>query len=342
MQKREFLLVAVLYLFLGVAYFIALVVDTEWNNHHWTVLINHSLKALLTVPVWFLFFKLLKNQPLWKKGILHLVTLALFTFIWAQCYYALCEYFGLFYLKANRQIWDYYLTALFYIIQFGLFHTYDYYATVRSKDLIIAQQRQLTLQSELTALKAQLNPHFLYNVFNTINASIPAKAEHTRNMIAKLSDLFRYQLKASREEYVTIKEELGFVTKYLDLEKERFGQRLNFLVAVKEELLPYLMPPLIMQPLVENAVKHGISPLITGGSITISIQKDGDQVLFEIRDNGVGIDPELKDEVFTKGVGLSNTHQRLERMYSTGLEIADNDPSGLVVRFSIPSNHATQ
>ena len=118
---------------------------------------------------------------------IHPVTLMLFTGIWGKAYYTLCEYFGFFYVKGAGQIWDYYLTGIFYFIQFGIFHIYDYYSKLQSKELIISQQNQLQLQSELTALKAQLNPHFLYNVFNTINASVPTKAEKTRNMIAQLS-----------------------------------------------------------------------------------------------------------------------------------------------------------
>ena len=190
------------------------------------------------------------------------------------------------------------------------------------------------MQSELTALKAQLNPHFLYNVFNTINASIPAKAEKTRNMIAQLSDLFRYQLKASKEEWVTVKEEIDFVTKYLDLEKERFGKRLIYEISIGKGLKETLIPPLIIQPIVENAVKHGMSPLITGGAIHIDIRKEEEELRVTIRDTGVGIEKGAAGEIWTKGVGLSNTNQRLEKMYGKGLDIADNEPNGLIVKFS--------
>lgn len=341
MKKKESFLIAFFYLFMGFSYFLALSIDIGFNPNPWAISLNYLLKALLTMPIWFIFFKQLDNQPLWIKVLIHFVTLPIFTWAWLTLYYPLCDYFRLFYVKDSRQIWDFYLSGLFYTIQFGIFHIYDYYSKMQSKDLVIAQQNQLRLESELIALKAQLNPHFLYNVFNTINASVPPKAEKTRNMIAQLSDLFRYQLNASKEEWVTVKDEIDFVTKYLDLEKERFGNRLKYEITIEEDLFSCLIPPLIIQPIVENAVKHGISPLITGGNVVISAFKDADNLLIRVSDTGIGIDKEAKNNVFTKGVGLFNTHQRLTKMYGKGLELLDNDPSGLIIQFSINLNPKT-
>jgi len=335
MKRKGLLLIAAVYVFLAVGYVIAIAVDTGIIPNPWTITLNHALKAFLTIPLWLLFFRRLDGLSLWKKGIIHLITLPLFAWIWVQSYYALCDFFDLFYLKGNRQIWDYYLTGLFYTIQFGIFHIFDYYSKMQSKDLLIAQQNQLRLQSELTALKAQLNPHFLYNVFNTINASVPSGAEKTRNMIAKLSDLFRYQLKASKKELVSVKEEIDFVTKYLDLEKERFGERLNYHIDIEKEIYSCSIPPLIIQPIVENAVKHGISPLISGGEISISIKKKNNLLLVSIRDTGVGLDEQSNDKLLNNGVGLSNTHERLKRMYGNGIELTANNPNGLIVDFSL-------
>ncbi|OEK04046.1 sensor histidine kinase [Roseivirga misakiensis] len=335
MTRKDFLLIAIVYVFIAITYFIAIAIDNGTNPNYLTITLNFSLKAILTLPIWFLLFKQLDDQPLWKKVLIHLIVLPLFAVVWAKVYYPLCEELGLFYVKGARQIWDYYITGLFYIIQFGIFHIYDYYSKMRTKDLVIAEQNQMRLQSELSALKAQLNPHFLYNVFNTINASIPPSAEKTRNMIAKLSDLFRYQLKASRAELVPLRDELEFVTKYLDLEKERFGNRLSYKISVDEDIQSALIPPLIIQPIVENSVKHGISPLITGGEMMVSIRKGAEGLQVEVSDTGSGIDLESKEDVFTKGVGLSNTHERLEKMYGHGLELSHNEPSGLVVRFSV-------
>ena len=215
MNKRGFSLIGIVYVFLAVTYAISIKVDSGITPNFLTITLNYVLKAILTLPIWYLIFNILGDQPIGRKAMIHPVTLTIFIWIWGKAYFTLCEYFGFFYVKGAGQIWDYYLTGIFYLIQFGIFHIYDYYSKLQSKELIISQQNQFQLQSELTALKAQLNPHFLYNVFNTINASVPTKAEKTRNMIAQLSDLFRYQLKASKEEWVTVKEEIDFVKKSL-------------------------------------------------------------------------------------------------------------------------------
>ena len=152
-------------------------------------------------------------------------------------------------------------------------------------------------------------------------------------MIAQLSDLFRDQLQASQADLVTLEEELDFIAKYLELEKARFGDRLNVEINVPRNLYEEKIPPMLLQPLVENSVKHGLSSLIDGGTISISIFKDAGKLKFEIADTGVGVGD--TKALFGKGVGLSNTRLRLQKMYQSNLEILDNSPTGLKVRFSI-------
>jgi LytS/YehU family sensor histidine kinase len=219
------------------------------------------------------------------------------------------------------------------MIQFGCFFAYRYFRENQKKLKIEGELKTAALKSELSALKAQLNPHFLYNIFNTISASVPAENEKTRNMIAELSDLFRYQLKASQVEKVTLKEELNFVQKYLALEKERFQERLNIEVNVDESIMNEMIPPMLLQPLVENSIKHGLASLVEGGTISITIQKKNNQLAFEIADTGVGVKD--KKRVFEKGIGLTNTKLRLEKMYQSTLELSDNLPQGLKINFSI-------
>ena len=152
-------------------------------------------------------------------------------------------------------------------------------------------------------------------------------------MIAQLSDLFRYQLQASQSELVPLREELEFVEKYLDLEKARFNERLQIDINVPDELLDERVPPMLLQPLVENSVKHGLASLIDGGSIYISIKKSEGKLKFEISDTGIGIKD--KSAVFKKGMGLTNTRLRLQKMYDSQLELMDNEPRGLKIRFSL-------
>lgn len=340
-QVRELLLVLLLYLFTAFSYFLALVINTgELYTYYGSVPLDYFLKLLFTIPIWWFFFRKIDSFPIWKKILLHLLALPFFIFLWINTYYAMCDLFGFGHLYGRGMVWDIYIPALFYIVQFGLFHVYDYYKKLQKQQKLAGELRQLALQSELSALKAQINPHFLYNVFNTISASVPPSQERTRVMIAKLSDLFRYQLKASKVEMVTVQEELEFVQKYLDLEKERFGDRLQYQIQVENGIQEEKIPPMLLQPLVENAIKHGISPLVNGGRINLSINKKEEELHFTIKDTGTGINGKSKRDLLNKGIGLTNTNRRLERMYNRSIQFANNQPSGLQVEFSIPIDHA--
>lgn len=283
--------------------------------------------------IWFLAIYTLKN----KKTILQIVVVAILipivVYFIRESRYAFMDSISADRFRGAGTIWDWYIPTLFMMIQFGCFFAYRYFKENQKKIKLEGELRNAALRSELSAIKAQLNPHFLYNIFNTISASVPAENEKTRRMIAELSDLFRYQLKASQTELVPLKEELEFVKKYLDLEKERFQERLQIEIDVDDAILNEMVPPMLLQPLVENSVKHGLSSLIDGGKISISIHKKNNRLLFEISDSGVGIKD--KNNAFDKGVGLNNTRLRLEKMYESTLQLKDNYPQGLKVRFEI-------
>ena len=153
------------------------------------VLVDYNLKLLLTIPVWCVFFQRLPHWSLWQKIMPHLVTLPLFVFGWQALYYQVADAFELGRLRSNARIWDTYITMLFYPMPFGLFHANAYYRNYQKQREREAALRELTLKSELAALKAQPNPQFLYNVFNTISASVPPAQEHNREMLAHLSDI---------------------------------------------------------------------------------------------------------------------------------------------------------
>ncbi len=332
------------YLFWAFAYHVAIAINsTAWNEGEIAVFnfaqfinnvgLDYVLKAILTYPIWWLIFRRLKHWKISSKALLHIVFLPVYVIVWQQLYYLICDSLGYLHLGGTSSVWDIYIPALFYALQFGIIHSYNYYLENQRKIRLEGELRTAALKSELSALKAQLNPHFLYNIFNTISASVPPKNEKTRQLIAQLADLFRYQLKASTVEKVTIEEEITFVNKYLALEKERFQERLDIEVNVEESIMQEMIPPMLLQPLVENSIKHGLASLVEGGKITISIQKKNEQIAFEIADTGVG----LKDKasVFEKGIGLTNTKLRLEKMYKTSLKLSDNLPQGLKINFSI-------
>ena len=295
--------------------------------------LDYFVKLILTVPIWWLVFRTFRHLSLRKRLALHLIGLPLFPLLFQQIYYATTEYLGWGHLQGSGQVWDIYIPGLFYLLQFGIFHAYEYYHDNQKSIKLKSTLREAATKSELAALKAQINPHFLYNVFNTISASVPVEQEKTRELIAKLSDLFRYQLKASRADKVTLGEELNFVEKYLSLEQARFEDRLKIIIDVPDHLRDEMVPPMILQPLVENSVKHGISSLIDGGEISIEVKKVNSKLSFKISDTGKGVKD--KSRMYDNGIGLNNTKLRLEKQYGSEMKISDNMPRGLKIEFQI-------
>ncbi|GAB3959351.1 hypothetical protein GCM10028805_55310 [Spirosoma harenae] len=298
------------------------------------ILLDYGLKLIIAAPVWYLLFVRLRHLSLLPRLGLHLVLLPLSILLWQTLYYAISDHFRIGRLRGDGQIWDTYISSLFYMVQFGVFHAYTYYRDLQQQRMLEAELRQLALQSELSALKAQLNPHFLYNVFNTISASVPPAQERTRELLAELADLFRYQLQASKTDLVLVRDEIAFVRKYLDLEKARFGDRLRIQFAIPDDVLDYLIPPMLLQPLVENSVRHGIAPLIEGGEVYIAIVRRESNLRVTIVDTGIGLTHSSNSGL---GVGLANTRLRLAKTYGQELLIGDNHPQGVCVSFELPA-----
>ncbi len=203
---------------------------------------------------------------------------------------------------------------------------------------------ELAAKAELKALRAQINPHFLFNALNTIVSLCRTNPEEARRLIIELSDFFRRSLKTSRD-FVTLKEELEHVDSYLTLEKARFGPRLSIIKTIDDETLNVLIPAFTLQPLVENAVKHGLLAQETGGTVSISAHRNGGSVDIVIGDDGAGIPQATLAQVLVSGfgkgagVGLSNVNERLKNIYGpkNALEIDSVEGQGTTVKFSIPA-----
>ena len=316
------------YLFFMVSYYFALAISQldyskdeifSFRNFR-PQIVDYILKFMFTVPIWLLIFRFLRYKSLKFRLIIHIFTLPIFILVWQKSHYFILELLNIKHLVGYLQAWDIYIPGLFYCIQFGVLHAFEYYTDNLEQQKIQSELRELSLKSELSALKSQLNPHFLYNVFNTINASVPKELEKTREMIATLADMFRYQLQASQTDYVTIRDEINFVKQYLELEKARFEDRLQIQIDIPNDILEHQIPPMMIQPLVENAVKHGISSLLEGGTILIEIKKVHNQLLCTIADTGVGITD--KNAVFGKGIGLTNIKLILEKTYNSALDLS--------------------
>lgn len=344
-KKKEILTIFLFYLFFSFLYRIVLWYNVGdyakegfwgWANleDYWYMAgMQYVFYFFASIGIWFLGIRLLKDKHQYLQMAAVLVLIPITVYIVRETRYSLLDKLDVFHLTGTGSIWDWYIPTLFLLFQFGMFFAYRYFIDNQKKIKLEGELKEAALKSELSALKAQLNPHFLYNVFNTISASVPAEQEKTRNMIAELSDLFRYQLKASKTEEVTLKEELDFLKKYLQLEKERFEERLRIKIDVDDAILTEKVPPMLLQPLVENSIKHGLSSLIEGGEICIKIDKNHDKLHFIISDTGVGIKD--KTAIFNKGIGLTNTKLRLEKMFGSTLHLSDNQPKGLKIEFAL-------
>jgi len=302
------------------------------------MIIDYAGKAVITVPFWYLYFRLLANKSMKLKLVLHFITWPAFVAIWFYTNRRLLDLFNGKYLYGAEMIWDIYIPSLFYFLQFAIFHVYDYWQ--KHEQQITAQKMltEIAYQSEINALKAQIQPHFLFNTLNSISASVPPQLEKTRELIAKLADTFRYGLQASETEWITLEKEISFIITYMALEKERFKERLSFTCNIDESLLQIPIPPMLLQPVIENAIKHGIAPKADGGDVSIVIVMKNRKVNISITDTGIGYNGVPGEEIFSKGIGLRNTKARLEKLYGEPLLIETNQPAGLKISFNIPLN----
>jgi sensor histidine kinase YesM len=212
---------------------------------------------------------------------------------------------------------------------------------LRQKDLLEERLKALASQAELKALKAQINPHFLFNSLNTVASLTNTDPRKAEEAILMLADVFRYTLSSSNREFVTLQDELDFLDSYLDVEKARFGDRLEVAKSVQPEILSTPIPSLILQPLVENCLKHGTTKE-GKAKIEIRCYLDGDTVNIEVRDQGRGVPEEVKKGIYTKGTGLRIVNERLLKLYGDGygLKMKDNSPSGTIAMVTIPREKA--
>lgn len=213
---------------------------------------------------------------------------------------------------------------------------WDYYRRYRERELQAARLQRELVEARLAALRMQLNPHFLFNTLHAISALIHEKPEAADRMVARLSDLLRLTLDQSRPQEVSLREEMAFLDRYLEIEKTRFADRLTVETQLAPGVENALVPCLILQPLVENAIRHGIEPQETNGQLTISAKNTDGKLELCVIDNGPG--PEEKKSFPWEGIGLSNTRSRLQHLYGENyeLELAAGDPHGMKARISIP------
>ena len=208
----------------------------------------------------------------------------------------------------------------------------------------LEQQARLLLEARLDALQRQINPHFLFNTLNSIGSLVRLEPELAREMIVRLANILRILLR-TREAFVPFRDELAFTDDYLAIEVVRFGEKLRVVKEIASETLDLVVPSMLLQPLIENSIKHGLEPRISGGTVTLRSRIHGERLLLEVEDDGVGVAPE-QDQASNgngyvrpgAGIGMRNVRERMEVLYGNDalMEMESRPGRGTRITLEMP------
>lgn len=223
---------------------------------------------------------------------------------------------------------------MIYWVMVAVTCAFDFYRKYRERELRAIELEKRLAQAKLQALQMQLNPHFLFNSLHSISALMHKNVDAADRMISRLSELLRAALDHTETQEVPLRQELEFLQRYLEIEHIRFGSRLLVEIDAAPETLEAMVPNLILQPLVENAIRHGIEPHARPGLVRLLARRQADELTLEVHDNGGG----LASQSPVDGVGLSNTRARLRTLYGDAhaCEFCSPPEGGLSVRLTLP------
>jgi len=295
---------------------------------------------LLTVGLRYVY-QSIRGRPIWVivicvssfSALLGLGFSVIETFIWVDELYGIAVF--------GNAIFEAMVLFAWSSLYFG-FHYYDDLLRQRQKAL---KATALAHQAQLTMLRYQLNPHFLFNTLNAISTLVLENdSENANKMLTKLSAFLRYTLVNKPTQKVTLDQEIYTLSLYLEIEKVRFEERLNIVYEIAEETKDALIPSLILQPHIENAIKYAIAPAENGGTIKIISRIDGKSLIMSIEDDGPGME-DTNDTISksSSGVGIVNTRDRLEQIYGEkhAFLIQNIKPNGLRIWIKIPLERET-
>ncbi len=225
---------------------------------------------------------------------------------------------------------------LVYWVTIVVAHAFGFYARMRERERRGLELEKRLAESRLQALQMQLNPHFLFNALHGVSALMYRDVDAADRMLVRLSELLRHALDRSDAQRVPLRDELAFLDRYLELEQIRFAGRLSIVREVEDATVDALVPNLILQPLVENAIKHGLASMIAPGTITLRAQRlPGSRLQLEVEDNGVGLG---QGKTGGTGIGLVNCRARLQQLYGerAHVELASGSAGGVCVKVELP------
>ncbi|MFN7602498.1 MAG: sensor histidine kinase [Bacteroidota bacterium] len=223
-----------------------------------------------------------------------------------------------------------------YIITVGVYYVIRYFQGIQRKEEEKSSLAIKNREMQISLLKSQINPHFLFNTLNSISTLVSSNKEQARKVITNLSDIFRYALDSHSEAMVKLHEEIDFIENYIRIQQVRFGERLHFQKDIDTTCLNIEIPPMILQPLVENSVKYGIAPKEDGGTISLLVRRSGSVIMFEVSDDGLGSNAKKVMDGSSSGIGMANTDLRLKSYFGpqSGLRVKATE-KGYSVRFFV-------
>jgi two-component system, LytTR family, sensor kinase len=320
-----------------------------WSNNFAAWLICGYLWAALTPPILYLSRRFPIERRNWpRRALFHFACSLVMVAILLGVYVLAAKLAGL--PIAQRPlgsaflalvILEYHFSLLIYWVILGIDHALRYYRKYRERELQASQLETRLAQAQLQVLKMQLHPHFLFNTLHAISTLMHKDVEAADRMIARLSDLLRLALENEGVQEVTLKQELELLERYLDIEQTRFRDRLTVEMSIEPEVLDARVPNLILQPLVENAIRHGITTRRGQGRIEIGARRTNGTLALSVRDDGRGLGTGQEEKI-KEGVGLTNTRARLSQLYGerAGFELKSMPEGGTLCSLLIPFHEA--
>jgi signal transduction histidine kinase len=338
---------ALLWSILGVLFALPGLSPHNWSNPLLGALAQWWSWGLMTPLIFWTDARLpFKEHQLGMRILAHLVASVALTILYFYVFVAMRAALGLnawgviaekrFLLNAfhGGLLWSW----LVYWVIFGVRQTFRYYEHYLASELRLERMERSFSQARLNALRMQLEPHFLFNALNTISSQVERDPRLARSMIEHLGDLLRLSLESKDKQEVPFAEEMEFLEHYLAIQKIRFGDHLKIDLAIAPEVKIASVPSLFLQPLVENAIRHGLSRRSSGGTVSISALRTDNRLKIRVLDDGVGLPSEWNLQT-SAGLGLAVTRQRIAGLYpegGSGFAIRNREGGGTEVEIDLP------
>jgi two-component system, LytTR family, sensor kinase len=313
-----------------------------WDSVFGELIFSYLWLALTPLAIWLSQSFRIESGQRFKRLTIHFLASLIFLLIQVLLFTVISTPFG--WYSHITPFWNRYFllilnftptNVMFYWGVVVIEHAVDYYRKLQERELNASQLEAQLAQSQLEVLKMQLHPHFLFNTLNAISALIRESPDEADEMVSRLGDLLRMTLETAGLQEVPFTKELEFLQHYIAIEQTRFQDRLKVEMAIEPETLEGWVPSMILQPLVENSVRHGVAPRPEGGCIKIKAWRDNSLLRLEVEDDGPGLCGEMP---LKERVGLTNTRARVSNLYGDehGLKLHHAAGGGLVVSLSIP------